>query len=336
MLVKLRSAIKIAVINILIFLAIFLALETSIRLKSLILNDVPFFGNRTFVSPWFTTLTKVSPEIEQDGKIFFKHRKSPTEIEKKPGITRIIAVGGSTTENNTAYVKAKIDYASVLENSLNKRYLEREFEVLNAGTAAFSSAHSLVNIALRLVDFNPDVIILMHNANDSSVNLYKPGTTGDYSNKYMKPYYLTLDIQSTLSIRGFLLQFRLLRKLGVAKLFHQKADDTLETPDYQKGLSIFKRNLEMINSICVSRDIKLILLSQPRIDSTQRRYARIQDESFYAYNKAIADVSFANNIQFIDMHKKLGQNEIYFSDGLHYTPKGIHRFSQILFEELKF
>ena len=254
---------------------------------------------------------------------------TPTELEKLPDTIRIFAVGGSTTANERPYLVNKIDYPKALEKKLAGQFKDASFEVLNAGADAYSTAQSLINIQFRLVEFKPDIVIVMHNINDSSVNAFQEGATPDYSNKYLDPVYLNPSLQEEITFIGLLAKSRLLSKIGLVQML---GDQSLEVDnDHTYGLSLFKRNLKSIARICKLHDIELVLLSQP---STMEESKYIQKVVFGKYNEAIENVAQAENVTFIDMFAKFGHDKKYFVDQFHYTPEGINRFSSILYSEL--
>ena len=207
--------------------------------------------------------------------------------------------------------------------------------MLNAGSDAFSSAQSLINIQFRLVEFNPDIILLMHTTNDASVNAFNGGATSDYSNKYIQPYYLSSSLQGSLSLVGFIAQSQLLSRIGLPTLLADRNGDMEVTNEYDYGLHLFKRNLSAISSICKLHNIDLVLLSQPAPIGTSKFTKYITRDMFLDYRKAIADVAKEQGVYYVDMFSKFGHEERYFVDHIHYTPEGIERFSSLLYSELR-
>ena len=59
-------------------------------------------------------------------------------------------------------------------------------DVVNAGIPGRTSADSLVNIALRVLPIDPDVVIVLHGVNDQKPNR-APGFRDDYSHWYERP-----------------------------------------------------------------------------------------------------------------------------------------------------
>ncbi|MBF0284398.1 MAG: hypothetical protein HQL51_08050, partial [Magnetococcales bacterium] len=207
-------------VNLLVLVSLFLLLELGARWKDLALGESVRLGGGSFITPWITTRSHPPPWPAEGGGIF-NHRAAPTPFEKPPGVTRLLAVGGSTTLNDYAYKTGKVDVPLLLEERLNRELGAqgggaRRYEVLNAGANAFSSAHTLVNLQFRLLEFHPDVVLILHNINDLDVNYYgDAGARSDYRNKYMRLYFLNDRIRLEDTLWSFLYQSRLLVKLGL-------------------------------------------------------------------------------------------------------------------------
>ena len=105
------------------------------------------------------------------------------EITKeKPAHTfRIVCLGGSTTfglgEADEAYT-----YPALLEKRLNELYPSGpHFEVVNAGTPGWSSGESLINLHFRVLDLNPDMVVLYDGINDTFAMRKPEEGKSDYS-----------------------------------------------------------------------------------------------------------------------------------------------------------
>jgi hypothetical protein len=104
----------------------------------------------------------------------FGFRDRPWPVERTPGVPRILCLGGSTTEGR------KDDaYPLWLEQTLERR-AGRDFEVLNAGMAGWTSAEMLVAWFLSLQDLDPDVVVLHEAVNDLEPRFYT-GFRADYT-----------------------------------------------------------------------------------------------------------------------------------------------------------
>ena len=115
---------------------------------------------------------------------------------KSPSTFRIICVGGSTTEN--AYVDDDETYPAQLERMLQKQYPDTNVEVLNAGLSAYSTAHTLINFQLNLVELEPDLLIVYQAVNDLMPMAYD-NFWSDYRNFY-KGYHLRRAVATDLRL----------------------------------------------------------------------------------------------------------------------------------------
>ena len=325
-------AFKLMSVNIVLFCLLFLVLEGAHRSYAYIVNGRSLFRQNPFISPWITTFDYPPPMIGRDGKSYFRHRTAPTSVEKSGGTFRIIAVGGSTTANEKSFELTGADYSLALEKKLSAAMSGITIEVLNAGGSAYSTAQSLINIEFRLIEYNPDIILLMHNINDSSVNFFNGGATSDYSNKYLKPYFLSPSLQGTLSVSGFLTQSRFLAKYVLPQILATKSGDLNPEADYNAGIRFFRRNIASIAGICKENNIRLVLLSQPY---SMKSHPFVSMDAFLAYDQVIAEIAEEQMVDFVDMYSEFGHEERFFLDEFHYSPEGIDRFSDILFLKLK-
>ena len=114
-------------------------------------------------------------------------------IEKPEGVFRIVCVGGSSTYGNGPTDDDKT-WPSRLQDRLNKRAGEQRFHVINCGAPMWGTTESLINLALRGVDFEPDLVLVYHNTNDASPAMWPnpvwdtgPGRDGPPSRLRRRP-----------------------------------------------------------------------------------------------------------------------------------------------------
>jgi hypothetical protein len=98
-------------------------------------------------------------------------------LEPAPGVTRIMCLGGSTTEGGNAEGTVG-SYPHLLEEGLERRF-GRDFEVMNCGVSGWTSAETMVTWFLLLQDYNPDFVIVHHVVNDAMPR-DAPGFRADY------------------------------------------------------------------------------------------------------------------------------------------------------------
>lgn len=300
----------------------FLAAELATR-ALLSFNGRGFFKERRFVSPWFTTYDTPAPQ-EKDGFLYFKRGQKAAKIPP-PNTIRIICLGGSTTVN----LSTKTHYPAVLQDKLNGYYKNVRFEVLNAGGDGFSSAHSLVNLSLRLLYCHPDCIIVYHNINDLSANYFPPLKT-DYATKYMDNLFLAPECKA--GIERWLSPSRLISRFMIKFDefdFTKRSLAASKTTDIAEGKKIFESNLTNIVAVAKAHNINVILATQAACFEYAKKYPYIKKADFLEYNNVIKDVAKKQSVAIADCFGGLGERPEYFIDLVHYTESGIEKVSDV-------
>ena len=98
-------------------------------------------------------------------------------VPKPEGTFRIVCLGGSTTY--TSFVSADAEtYPAQLQRILRQEHGRAAVEVVNAGVGGYNSWETLVNLAFRGLDLEPDLVIVYHGTNEVHVRL-APDYPGD-------------------------------------------------------------------------------------------------------------------------------------------------------------
>ena len=92
-------------------------------------------------------------------------RGGDVALPKARGTYRIVCIGGSTTYC-TEIREDSATYPAQLEHMLRERYGHEQVEVLNAGVGGWSSWECLIDLELRLLDLEPDLLVVYHGIND--------------------------------------------------------------------------------------------------------------------------------------------------------------------------
>lgn len=102
-------------------------------------------------------------------------RGAEIPLEKPPGEYRIACVGGSTTYTN-GVEDWRRSYPAVLERELADLG-HPEVRVINAGLHGWSSWETLVNFEFKLLDLEPDLVVVYHAINDLKLRMVWPPDT---------------------------------------------------------------------------------------------------------------------------------------------------------------
>ncbi|MBI5669928.1 MAG: SGNH/GDSL hydrolase family protein [Chloroflexi bacterium] len=101
------------------------------------------------------------------------YRGREVQQPKPAGTFRIVALGGSTTYG-FGLPRWEDAYPAQLETILREQYGYEQVEVINAGVEWYTSWEMLANFAFRVLDLDPDLIILYEATNDVSFRLVDP------------------------------------------------------------------------------------------------------------------------------------------------------------------
>jgi lysophospholipase L1-like esterase len=92
-------------------------------------------------------------------------RGRDVERRKRPGVLRIMAVGGSTTFDSFVTTDSAA-WPARLQAWLTRLAPDRPVEVINAGVPGYTVVDDLIRLQTELYDYRPDVILLYHAHND--------------------------------------------------------------------------------------------------------------------------------------------------------------------------
>ncbi len=96
-------------------------------------------------------------------------------VPKPDGVYRIVAIGGSTTYG-TGVADWHDSYPAQLERILQEDFGYRNVEVINGGVGGHNSWETLANLTYRVLDLEPDLVIVYQNTNDVHCRLVSPET----------------------------------------------------------------------------------------------------------------------------------------------------------------
>lgn len=92
------------------------------------------------------------------------YRGPEIAIPKPEGVFRIAVIGGSTTYG--FFLEPEETYPAQLQEILREEYGYNTIEVINTGAPYYSTWDSLVNLEFRILDLEPDLILVYDNIND--------------------------------------------------------------------------------------------------------------------------------------------------------------------------
>jgi len=254
--------------------------------------------------------------------------------DKKEDIYRIIIVGGSTTYTESVK-ENEYAFPYLMEKLLTKNY---NVEVINAGIGGHSSFETLINIAFRVIDLDPDMVIVYHGTNDVHTRFVPPNL--HLSDNTGRRKHWSFEDKSIASILELSATYRLFTDwensiktspnhyTGASTNFYF-TNDPMNILS-QNSIKYIKRNYENIISILKARNIDIMLSS---FASTTKHNHYGAWESYQAgfaqHNKMIADLGNSYNIPVLDFENLMPQDIQYWADGVHLNKNGSHEKAKI-------
>ncbi len=267
------------------------------------------------------------------------YRGEEFEINKPTGTYRIVTLGGSTTytENVRSY---KDSYPFQLEIALKEKYNHSNVEVINAGVGGYDSWENLINFQFRVLDLEPDLIIVYLAGNDVHSRLVNPKYyRGDNSGR-RKPWE---DSRGPLFFNSCLMKLIFTKLTGKSMVpglgqfvTAKTAVPAIQNTEYSKILDgtpaetlkknkpvYFERNMRNIIAIANEHNISVMLVSWSHSDEFDDYSSTPHYKSAYkAHNKLIKRIAKEKRVYFYDFVNDMPSNKKYWSDGRHVNERG--------------
>jgi len=265
------------------------------------------------------------------------YRSDEFPLEKPDGVFRIVALGGSSTYDVSIEDNAKT-FTAQLEKLLHDDYGYQNVQVINAGVPGYNSWEILVNLEFRVLDLDPDLVIIYEGTNDVHARLVEPyAYRGDDfgRRRAWQPPSVALWERSAL--------FRILsRTMNITR--QVSVDDFVSAPTYvswpfesrlnEKNLDpakileenppiYFRRNLENMIATAKEQEVQ-ILFSTWAHSPNLNDYASegYYQQGFQENNDVVKEVAVSDDIPLFDFAAVMPQDAIYWADGRHVNEAG--------------
>ncbi len=207
----------------------------------------------------------------------FGFRGESVDLEKGEGIFRIVMVGGSTVFGSGTTSDEK-SIPAFLEEKINDKNAEMKVEVINAGINHADSFTEKYHIKNKILDFNPDLVIVYDGWNDSRyLEIMKSKIEGNDANKE--------NVSGTGIISFFdRLEFYRTPIVIFSTFFYQdpNKDENVELNE-KIGYEISNAWKNNITEICQStkdKDVSTIIVLQPLLGRSDKEMTNDEFEEF--------------------------------------------------------
>ena len=265
------------------------------------------------------------------------YRNDEFTLEKPGGVYRIVALGGSSTYDVSIKDNAAT-FTAQLEKLLKEEYGYTNVQVINAGVPGYNSWEILVNLEFRVLDLDPDLVIIYEGTNDVHARMVEPSAyRGDDLGRrqaWQVPPVALWEHSALLRIVSRMMNFS--RQVSIDDFVssptyvswpyeYRLSEDNLDPAEILKENPpiYFRRNLENMSAIAKEHDV-MIILSTWAYSPYLKDYAS-QDyyqHGFQENNDVVKEVAADQHIPLFDFAAVMPQDTSYWADGRHVNESG--------------
>lgn len=265
------------------------------------------------------------------------YRNDEISLEKPSNVYRIVALGGSSTYD-VRIEDNKETFTAQLEKLLKEQYGYQNVEVINAGVPGYNSWEILINLEFRVLDLDPDLVIIYEGTNDVHARLVDPAAyQGDNSGRRQRwqvPPVPLWERSALLRIVSRLTNFT--RQVSVDDFvssstflswpyeFRLTENDLDPATVLERNPPVyFRRNLENMIAISEEHDIDVLFVTwaySPYLDD----YASMSyyQQGFQENNDVVREVATLHHVTLFDFAAVMPQDAKYWADGRHVNEAG--------------
>ena len=265
------------------------------------------------------------------------YRNDEFSLEKPDGVYRIVVLGGSSTYDVSIPDNGKT-FTAQLEKLLKEEYGYLNVQVINAGVPGYNSWEILVNLEFRVLDLDPDLVIIYEGTNDVHTRLVQPASyRGDNSGRrqaWHAPSVALWEHSALLRI--------LSRAMNITR--QVSVDDFVSAPTYvswpfeyrliQENLDpaeileanppiYFRRNLENMVAVAQEHDVQILFSTWAHSPNLNDYAAEdYYQQAFRENNDVVNEVAASHGIPLFDFASVMPQDAVYWADGRHVNEAG--------------
>ena len=258
---------------------------------------------------------------------------------KPTGEFRIVAIGGSTTYDETIADDNDI-HTKQLENILHTQYAYQSVRVVNAGIPSYNSWESLINLEFRVLDIEPDVIILFDNNNDVHARLINP-LQYKSDNSGLRKQWTCPPVpwwERSVSLRTLSRSFHVTRQVDLEDCVSRGSgygEHPMKTLEQNPPI-YFERNLRNMVAIAKEHGITPLLVTYAYSPYFQDNYPSrpFYQKGFEEHNDIIKRVAKSHAVPLFDLEAVMPKDKEYYDDGRHNNAKGARKKAELYAEFL--
>ena len=253
---------------------------------------------------------------------------------RRQGAYRILCIGDSTTYGIGASDRDKYSYPSQLQNILDANTVNHNFEVINLGSPAINSSQVLNRFENNIIDYKPDIVIMMIGINDPW-NFEESNILKYYNSSPTEALYVRFEL-----MLNQLKLYQFLKLVYLSNKFKEPKVSAFDNKSRNKAIEFFKydqnreealniaivNNITNLNHISEAHNVKIIFMKYHK--DGWRRPASIIHHAYSELNVSVVD----NERLFIKA-KQMGLN-VWGNDKWHPNDLGYLYMAKNIFNKL--
>lgn len=288
-------------------------------------------------------------------------RGRETTYAKPPGTYRIVCIGGSSCYGQSESSDEAV-WPVRMEGYLNQAGLARKVEVINGGCRGYSTFEMLANLQFRLLDFEPDLVVVYESINDMRCALY-PGCVNDNTHwRAVWPIVRKSWADELLESSRLYMTWRrygsdwLARQMDLGtyvivdygKYHHPPyAGDFGQPTDPERGFANFRRNLRSIVAVAREHGAQVLLSTQAMrfSDIAAAPSYEAQKAGLWRCREILREVATSEGVALVDTARHLEDalaaelaagrtSDDLFQHEVHPTDKGSDMIGRYLAERI--
>lgn len=289
------------------------------------------------------------------------YRGDEIQLPKPEGEFRIVCIGGSTTYT-VDIDDYRMSYPYLLEKELKDRGHEN-VSVINAGVGGWTTWESLINLEFRILDLEPDMIIIYNAVNDIHTRFIWPPEAykGDNTGLHFTTSYITVPsvFEYSSLLRIIMINFGMADSQVSISRWGKMIDESKKTEyvgefrqqkiagTYPQGIFkkvsamqmlktnkpvYFRRNIKNMVMIANNINIKTVIASFASSPHYKDNPFSSSEEYIYAYeemNRELRDIAGKTGAYFFDFAGEFPDDKRYYYDGQHVLEEGVRLKSRL-------
>jgi len=258
-------------------------------------------------------------------------RGDEVALAKAPGTYRIVCVGGSTV-----YDTEIEDYHASFPAQLQVCLREGghpEVEVVNGGVGGYTSFETLVDVAMRVLELAPDLLVIYHNSNDVHARLVPPEAFRFDNSGYRHEWWVgDAWWDHSLVLRYFGVQWGFSPRNTLeqhTKRVHDEERDFAACIEHNDS-RYFARNTEEMIALARQRSAAVMLTSYATCPerggyAAEPHYRR----GFGENDQALKELAARMDVPYFDFAAQMPLDLELWADGVHNTAAGARRKAEL-------